>query len=156
MGFDAPDYPPGDEYHLIDRVYGVALPQAYRLPLPQEQPRNASSGGLTNFLVVCAGACRLFGITGYSNKGSAQFIQLFDLAALPADNAIPTLPIAVGAGAGASSGNFGLYFGTAGRWFDRGVVLCNSSTLATKTIGSADTWFDAQYTPQVITTTDEE
>ena len=32
-----------------------------------------------------------------------------------------------------------------GREFESGLVICNSSTDATKTIGSADTFFDVQY-----------
>lgn len=126
-------------------------PEAYSLPLPEGQPQSANSGGLVNSLLVLSGQGRCYGLQGYSNKASAQFILIFDGNTLPADTAVPLFGFAVGAGAGATTGNFSLYFGTAGRWFQRGIVLCNSSTLATKTIGSADTWFDVQFTPQIAT-----
>ena len=37
------------------------------------------------------------------------------------------------------------YYGPMGRVFHQGLVLCNSSTDTTKTIGSADCFFDVQY-----------
>jgi len=141
---------PLDEYALVVDDYGLARVQTYHLPLPEALPVNATTGALAASLVVCAGSCRLIGFSGYSNKANPQFILAFDAAAVPAEGAVPVLTIAVGAGAGAATGNFSAYFGSAGRWFDRGCVLVNSSTAATKTIGSADTWFDAQYVPQVI------
>jgi hypothetical protein len=147
----AADRPDDELYEIVD-VYGVPLAQAYHLPLPEQQPRNATTLALANSLVVCAGACRLIGFGGYNNKAAAQFLQVFDTTTVPADNAVPVFVIAVGVGGGAATGTYGVYFGTAGRWFDRGCVITNSSTAATKTIGSADTWIDAQYVPQVIQT----
>ncbi len=82
----------------------------------------------------------LFGLTGYNSKASAQFIQLHDATLLPADGSIPVAVFTV-----AASSNFSLDFGLKGRKFDKGIVLVNSSTGPTKTIGSADCWFDAQY-----------
>jgi hypothetical protein len=136
---------PDDELVLTDDVYGVPLVQAYRLPLPEQQPRSSTTLALAASLVVCAGACRLYGFSGDNSKAAQQFIQVFDAEKLPADGAVPVVVIRVAAATG-----FSAYWGSSGRWFDRGVVLCNSSTEATKTIGSADCWFDAQYTPQVI------
>ena len=135
--------PPEVEY--VDEAYGTPLIQAYELPLPEQQPRSASSPALVSSLVVCAGACRLYGFSGDNSKGSAQFILVFDAGAVPATGAVPSVVVRVPA-----STSFSAYWGSVGRWFDRGVVLANSSTEATLTIGSADCWFDAQYTPQVI------
>ena len=82
----------------------------------------------------------LYGISGYNSKGSTQFIQFHDAAALPADTAVPKIIIGVSA-----SSNFSVDFGTLGRFFNNGIVVCNSSTGPTKTIGSADVWFDVSY-----------
>ena len=93
-------------------------------------------------LIIKAGSGRLFGLTGYNSKGSAQFIQLHDSATLPTDTAVPKVVFRV-----AANSNFSLnYDAEDGREFASGIVVCNSSTGATKTIGSADCWFDGQYT----------
>lgn len=103
-------------------------------------PLNESSRALEASHIVKHVGGKLYGLSVYSNKGAAQFIQLFDMDALPADGAIPVAVFTV-----ATVANLGLYFGSVGRAFEQGIVVCNSSTAATKTIGSADCWFDAQY-----------
>ena len=83
----------------------------------------------------------IFSVTGYNSKTSAQFIQLHDSATLPADTAVPKVILSVPA-----SSNFYYDFGEIGRFCEKGIVVCNSSTGPTKTIGSADVWFNIQYT----------
>ncbi len=82
----------------------------------------------------------LYGMTGYNSKGSAQFILIHDSPTLPIEGAVPDIVISV-----AAASSFSLDFGALGRTFRRGIVIVNSSTGPTKTIGSADCWFDAQY-----------
>jgi hypothetical protein len=82
----------------------------------------------------------LFGLTGYNSKTAEQFIQLHDDTVTPAEAAVPVVVFKV-----AASSPFALDFGVRGRTFTKGIVLVNSSTGPTKTIGSADCWFDAQY-----------
>lgn len=106
----------------------------------QGWPLNSTSNGLENFRIVKAGAGTLYGFSGFNNKGASQFIQAFDAAGLPADGAVPVFVMTA-----ATVSNFAVYWGDVGRFFHAGIVLCNSSTLATKTIGSADCFFDAQY-----------
>ena len=89
---------------------------------------------------MAPGRRRLFGVGVFSNKGSAQWIQIFDGVNLPADGAAPFFVATV-----AAASNLGLYWGSQGRWFDVGIVICNSTTAATKTIGAADCFFDVQY-----------
>lgn len=82
---------------------------------------------------------RVSHIIGYNAKVSAQFIQLHDAAALPADGAVPLAVITVPA-----SSNFSIPLPPDGLECITGVVVCNSSTYATKTIGSADCFFTVQ------------
>ena len=104
-------------------------------------PLNVSTKALAASLVIKPVAGKLYGVSVLNTKGSAQFIQLFDAAALPTDGQVPVAVFTVPTG----PTNLGLYFGSVGRAFEQGIVICNSSTSATKTIGSADCWFDAQF-----------
>jgi hypothetical protein len=113
---------------LLGEGYGAGL------------PLNSSSPALEASRIVKAGAGTLFGISGFNN-GATQFILAFDVAgAVPADGTVPNFAMQA-----AASSNFFVSFDRFGRAFDRGIVICNSSTIATKTIGSANCWFDAQY-----------
>lgn len=107
--------------------------------LSQQRPVNSHSLALEASRVAYSGECRLFGISVLNTNAASQFIQLFDANAVPSDNAVPVCVFTV-----SGSSNLGLYWGPPGRWFNRGVVICNSSTAATKTIGSADCYFDVQ------------
>ena len=103
-------------------------------------PLNNHTLALANSLVVKSGAGLLFGISGFNNKNAAQFIQIFDAQSVPADGAIPDVILTV-----PTVANFSMDWIFPGRFFQQGIVIVNSSTAATKTIGSADCWIDAQY-----------
>jgi hypothetical protein len=102
------------------------------------EPLNKHSNAYAASIVVKSGPGILYGFTVY-NSGAAQFILVFDAATLPADGVAPALVLAAGATA-----NLGANW-IPGRTFQTGIVLCNSSTGPTKTIGAADCYFDAQY-----------
>jgi hypothetical protein len=108
--------------------------------IKETPPSSASTVALATSLIVKATGGVLYSIKGDSSKGSAQFIQLHDSATLPADTAIPKMIIRVPA-----TTSFEIDFGIKGRQFLNGIVVTNSSTAATKTIGSADLWIDALY-----------
>ena len=82
----------------------------------------------------------LYGMTVTNSNAAAQFIQLFDTGNLPANGAVPIMGVPV-----AGDSVLFLDFGRFGRKFQTGIVVCNSSTQETKTIGSADCLFDVQY-----------
>ena len=90
--------------------------------------------------IVKAEAGTIFSITGYSARTTAQFIQLHNSATLPIDTVIPAIVFKAQA-----LSNFFYEFEEIGRFCLNGIVVCNSSTYATKTIGSADCWFNIQF-----------
>jgi hypothetical protein len=102
---------------------------------------NATSTAYEASRVIKGSAGNLWKVNGYNSKASAQFIQLHNSATLPADAAVPVYVMTVPA-----TSNFTIDFDVRGRSFATGIVICNSSTGPTKTIGSADCYFDAQYT----------
>ena len=106
----------------------------------QGWPLNVSSNAAESSHVIKAGAGRLFGFTVYNSAAAAQFIQLHDAQTLPADGAVPVFVVKV-----ATVVDKGVFWGDWGRFFNRGIVICNSSTFATKTLGAADCFFDCQY-----------
>lgn len=89
---------------------------------------------------VATGYLRVYGFNVYNSQATAQWLLMFDSSTLPADTAVPLLAFNM-------SGQqlTGVYFGRMGRLFRRGIVLCNSSTDTTKTIGSANCFFDVEY-----------
>lgn len=80
----------------------------------------------------------LVSLVGYNSKASAQFIQVYNSATVPADTAVPVVVFTVPA-----TSNFSLDIALAGMPFTTGISVANSSTGPTKTIGSADCWFSA-------------
>ena len=125
--------------------YGLGFPQPYPFGMPEELPRNAFTPALAASLVAFTGQGRVLGISVSSTKGSAQFFQVFNANAVPANGAVPLLSIDI-----ATVTAKGIAFTPGGRWFSVGCVVANSSTQGSLTIGSADCLFDVQYIPQVI------
>lgn len=101
-------------------------------------PTTASSAAYEASHVGKASAGTLFSVSIYNSSNSAQFYQLHDAAALPANNAVPKSVIRIPA-----QGTGGWDFGLRGRPFATGIVIANSSTGPTLTTGSADSYFDA-------------
>ena len=100
---------------------------------------NINTSALAASLLIKSSAGRCYEIRGYNNKATPQFIQVHDAASLPADASVPEEVFTVPATA-----NFTIEF-PRGKSFTVGMVVCNSSTAATKTIGSADCWFSCDF-----------
>lgn len=109
------------------------------MPVGTGYADNSSSAAYEASRIAKAKSGVCYRITVYNSKGSAQFIQVHDSATLPADNAVPAVVQTV-----ATVANLTIDFGRTGRFFSNGITVCNSSTGPTKTIGSADCWFDVQ------------
>jgi hypothetical protein len=105
---------------------------------PATLTRANTSAYATN-LVVKNSAGRLFSLAGY-NSGPAQFIHIYDAASLPSEATAPAFVLAVPAQA-----SFFFDFGGNALPCSVGIVVGNSSTGPTKTIGSANCFFTALY-----------
>jgi hypothetical protein len=108
--------------HPADRRYPVAASSA-----------NAAAASAA----VATTAGWVYSIVGYTT--TEPFIQLHDAAALPANGVVPllTLPVLPGQW-------FEFHFPVGIRFYN-GLILCNSSTDLTKTIGGATTQFVCGY-----------
>lgn len=123
----------------MSSVLGVPAGRATFGEDPGRWPFNYASRKLEAFAIVKTGDGWLYGFTVTSTKASAQFILIFDAPSLPADGAVPL----IGKAAAAGDATGAEYFQP--RRFESGLVICNSSTQGSKTIGSADCLFDVQY-----------
>lgn len=99
-----------------------------------------SSVGLVDSGVIKSKKGVLFGLSGYNNSASDQYIHIFNSPTVPADTGVPEIIISVPA-----NSNFSFDAGVHGYKLSNGISFSNSSTLATKTIGSADCWINAIY-----------
>jgi len=119
-------------------VTSVTLPAASEASTGAWTSAGSSAQEASRVVKASAGRLRL--LVGYNAKASAQFIQVHNTTSLPADAAVPIYSFTVPA-----TSNFSLDLGETAGYFGTGITVCNSSTQATKTIGSADCWFNALY-----------
>lgn len=105
-------------------------------------PQNNHSQALEASHVLASGCCYLVSFTVSNTNASAQYIQLHDANARLANGAIPAVTFTI-----AGSSDRVVTYVLPGRYFNNGIVIANSSTSATLTIGAADCYFDAQMLP---------
>lgn len=89
--------------------------------------------------IIKASAGTLSGFFGY-NSGPTQWVQIHNSATVPADTAVPILILRVTA-----TSNFSLELGAFSAFFSAGIVICNSTTGPTKTVGASDCWFNCTF-----------
>ena len=110
-------------------------------PRPDQQ-LSATTLKLSATLIVSSGQSKLWGFSGFNSKAATQFLQVFDANVVPANGAVPEFVMQAPA-----SDNFWVSWSHHYRWHSDGIVICNSSTSATLTLGSADCWIDCQWSP---------
>jgi hypothetical protein len=99
----------------------------------------ANSTAYAASLVVKASVGRLFSLSGY-NSGPAQFIHIYNATSLPAETSVPVFIAGVPA-----QSTFSFDFAGCGLPLSTGIVVSNSSTGPTKTIGSSNCFFTAVF-----------
>ncbi len=104
------------------------------------QLTRAASTALATSLVVKAGAGRLYSVVITNTRTSSQFIQVHDATSLPSNSAVPIHSFYAPA-----QTSFSLDETLIGDYYATGITVCNSSTVATLTVGSSDCWFVALY-----------
>ena len=102
-------------------------------------PLNYYSNAAEASKVVKTGPGILYGITVTNTSASAIFVMVFDATKVPADGTIPLFAKNVPA-----SDAIGINW-LPGRTFLTGIVVCNSTTISSKTLGTAVTFFDCQF-----------
>lgn len=99
-----------------------------------------SSPALEALKVIKNTAGNLFKLIFTNTNGATRYFQLFDSASIPIDGTVPmvTIPVAAGAKYEFEVGKYPIHFAS-------GITVCNSTTLATKTVGAADSLFFASF-----------
>jgi hypothetical protein len=108
---------------------------------PSDATVPISSVALEASKVIKSAPGKLMFLCAYNDKASAQYIQLHNATALPSNGAVPVLIFQL-----ATKAVQVIPFpDTTGFDFSTGIVVANSSTGATLTVGSADCFFSALY-----------
>lgn len=97
-----------------------------------------NAGALTAARQVCTARAHLFSVTFY-NTGPDQYLQIFDSASAVANGTVPKIQLKILADSHGS-----VDFVTS-RIFTAGIYICNSTTSATRTVGSANLLLDTTY-----------
>ncbi len=124
-------------------TFGLLSPEDFAditvVPWDQVGPVSFNTGAAAASAIVKAKAGAVYGWNVTNGNAAARWLQFFDSATVPADTAVPlfSIPLIIG-----GSSNISL---VRPRVFQKGIVVCNSSTATTKTIGAADSLFDIQF-----------
>ena len=120
-------------------IYPDELAEVTTTPWDQLAPFNFNPAAAAASGVVKGGPGAVFGWTITNTNAATRWVQFFDATTVPADTAVPLITIQL------TTGATSLVTLIRPRLFFKGIVVCNSSTSATKTVGAADSFFDVQY-----------
>ncbi len=104
-----------------------------------------SSTASENKPIVSTAGGSVLNVLGYTSQTTDLFIQIFDTNAVPAEASVPLAVFIIPGRTGGSS--FSLAIPNGGLPCSTGIVICNSSTAATKTVGSSNCFFTVSYVP---------
>jgi len=91
--------------------------------------------------VIAYAPCIVKEIRVTNASGATRYLHLFNTTVVPADGSMPSLiPIPVLNGATVS-----ITYPEGGRYLSAGLSWCSSTTQATKTLGGADFWLEADF-----------
>jgi hypothetical protein len=138
-GNGTPDYAAWGEDVIPGLLSPDQVAQVTTQPWDQLAPFNFNQGAAIASAVVKAQPGALFGWSFTNTNAAARYLQFFDAVTVPADTAVPLISILVAIGASDVRSLI------RPRVFLKGIVVCNSSTGATKTVGAADSIVDIQY-----------
>ncbi len=124
----------------LAEIFATALANqaSNAVPIPDMQTVRSPAYEASRIFKVGAGT--LYSLDIYNSKAAAQWMQIFDSATLPADGQVPLFTINA-----ATVASISRDFGVIGFRFVNGLVVCNSTTGPTKTIGTTDTFFTARF-----------
>jgi len=110
-----------------------------------EFPRLKADGGPVASLIVKASVGILYWVQIYNNNAAVRYLHIFDSATLPVNGTIPNVPPYSLPATGAAIQPQFVDLGEAGLRFQNGIVIANSTTQTTLTIGSADSIITVAY-----------
>jgi hypothetical protein len=113
--------------------FGTPEDTEHLLPLYYASPRLQASA------VVKTGPGTFYSITMTNTNAAARFLQVFDARDLPATGAIPLFSRSIPLGDSLT------LTWTVGHTFGVGLIVCNSTTAASLTLGTVDSLFDVTY-----------
>jgi hypothetical protein len=106
------------------------------------------SGAAVSSLVVKPSAGYLHNVKIYNNNAAIRYLHIFDATSVPSNGTAPAIPPYSLPATGAAVNPTEVTFGGSeyeGLRFDTGIVVANSTTQATLTLGSADSIIAAEY-----------
>ena len=103
-------------------------------------PTSLSGWSLSNYAAVAAAsgvikasAGKLFNLVVYNDNAAARYLQLFNVASVPADTTVPNVAFGI-----PTKTTLVIPLGSLGRYYSTGISWCLSTTFGTKTLAGAD------------------